>query len=90
MRIPIEHELDAAVDLLTNFEAHFKKCDSDVKRQHNLIRLIVDRVYGSDRQVVALTLKADYHIRLGDTGKKPTNIELDGNVSVWALRDLNP
>ncbi|MBX3084728.1 MAG: recombinase family protein [Anaerolineae bacterium] len=87
---PVREELDVAVDILENFADHFKQCGDDVERQHELVKLIVDRIYIDRGHVVEVTLKADYHVILGQNAKEPTSIEIDPHVSEWALRDSNP
>jgi DNA invertase Pin-like site-specific DNA recombinase len=87
---PVREELDVAVDLLGNFAEYFKRCGDDVARQHDLLRLIVERVYVDNSQVVAMTLKADYHVVLGDHGTGAHDVEIDPHISEWALRDSNP
>lgn len=87
---PIQDEMDTAADLLTNFKSYWDACGDDVEQQHQLVKLIVDRVYVEDDLVVALTLKADYHIVLGHKANEPTFMEVDPHIHVWAQRDLNP
>ena len=87
---PAYDELDAAVDLLADFSAYWDDCDDDIERQHELIKLIVERVYVLDGQLVAMTLKADYHLVLGHKAEEPTYLEIDPFAHEWARRDLNP
>jgi hypothetical protein len=56
---PIRGELDTAADLLANFSPYWDGCNDDVKKQNQLLQLILDRVYVADNVVVALMLKAD-------------------------------
>ncbi|MEP7288694.1 MAG: hypothetical protein ABI947_23325 [Chloroflexota bacterium] len=67
-----------------------KRCGNDVALEHKLVKLIVDRVYVNEGQVVPMRLKADYHIVLGQNGKGTTSMEIVPYVSEWALRDSNP
>ena len=87
---PVQDELETAADLLANFSKYWDECKGDVERQHELVKLIVDRVYVEDDVVVALTLKADYHVVLGHKTNEPTFMEVDPMLHVWAQRDLNP
>ena len=87
---PPDRELTEAADLLYNFSTHWNACGGDVERQHNLVKLIVERVYIQGEQVVALTLKSNYHIVLGHQGDEPTYLEVDPMVSEWARRGSNP
>lgn len=89
---PVQDELDQAADLLENFRRHWDDCSSDTEKQHQLIKLIVERVYVEDDVVVAMTLKSDYHIVLGHKGNEPTStsIEVDPHIHEWAQRDSNP
>jgi hypothetical protein len=87
---PAQDELDTAANLLENFTTHWEACEGDIERQHQLIKLIVDRVYVEDDVVVAMTLKADYHVVLGHKTNEPTFMEVDPMLHVWAQRDLAP
>ncbi len=88
---PAHEELDAAVDILENFQARFEGLKGDVEAQRELIGLIVERVYVRDQQVYALTLKSDYHVVLGHEGSDnaPT-VEVDMRIHDWPRRDSNP
>lgn len=87
---PVQDELDLAADLLANFRAHWDDCKGDVEKQHQLVKLIVERVYIEDDVVVAMTLKSDYHIVLANKTNEPTQIEVDPIIYEWASRDSNP
>lgn len=87
---PVQDELDVAADILENFQTHWEDCQDDVEKQHQLIKLIVERVYVEDDMLVAMTLKSNYHILLGHKTNEPTFIEVDPHIHVWAQRDLNP
>lgn len=87
---PVQDELDQAADLLANFRTHWDDCKGDVDKQHQLIKLIVERVYVEDDVVVAMTLKSDYHIVLGHKANESTQVEVDPHIYEWAPRDLNP
>ena len=73
-------DLEKAADLLGNFKKHWDRCGGDPEEQHKLIKLIVERVYVEDNDVVAMTLLADYHIVLGNKAKEPTPVEVGSAV----------
>ncbi len=78
---PEPDDLQAAVDLLENFRGHFDACNGDIEAQHELIKLIVARVYVHDRKVYAITLKSDYHVLLGHDGGEPSpTMEIDMGI----------
>lgn len=74
---PVQDDLALAADLLENFATHWEACGSDIEKQHQLIELIVERVYVECDKVVAVTLKSDYHIVLGHNGDEPTFMDYD-------------
>ncbi len=75
-----EDDLARAADMLENFEKYGKACNGDTEAQHRLIKLIVERVYVQDEAVVAMTLKADYHIVLGHKANGSTEITIDPSL----------
>ncbi len=87
---PVQDELDTAADVLGNFQTHWNDCQGDVEKQHQLVKLIIERVYVEDDVVVAITLKSNYHVVLGHKANEPTFMEVDPHIHVWAQRDLNP
>ncbi|MBZ0285263.1 MAG: recombinase family protein [Anaerolineae bacterium] len=87
---PVHEELDLAADILENFSARWTACGEDVERKHQLVKLILERVYIEDERVVAVTLKSNYHVILGHKANEPTYVEVDPMVYDWALRDSNP
>ena len=86
---PAYDELDRAFDLLNNFEQYWDDYGSDVEKQHELLKLILERVYIHEKEVIAITLKSDYHFVLGHNPNEPTYTEVDPLARVWAQRDLN-
>lgn len=66
-----EDDLEHAADILKNFTHHWDACGNDIEEQHKLLSLIIERVYVEDKRVVALTLKADYHVVLGHHTDEP-------------------
>ena len=72
-----ENDLERAADLLENFADHWTVCEDDTEAQYNLIKLIVKRVYVLDEEVVAMTLRSDYHVVLGHKLDGPTEVPID-------------
>ena len=60
-----EDDPERAADLLKNFKTHWEACGDDVEAQARLMKLIVKRVYILDEEIVAMTLRSDYHVVLG-------------------------
>ena len=74
-------DLERAADLLANFKEHWEACGGDTEAQHRLVKLIVKRVYVRGKEVVAMTLRSDYHIVLGHKLNGPTEVPVDPYVS---------
>ncbi len=74
---PMHEDLETAVDLLERFSERYAACNGDVELQHQLLKLIVERVYVQGERVVALTLKSDFHVVLGHNKNEPTFVEVD-------------
>ncbi|GIK65291.1 MAG: integrase [Chloroflexota bacterium] len=75
-----EDDLERAADILQNFAKYWANCGDDPEAQHRLIKLIIERVYVQDEEVVAMTLKADYHVVLGHKTNEPTEFTIDSSV----------
>jgi hypothetical protein len=75
-----DDDLERAADLLENFEEHWEACHGDPEAQHRLVKLIVKRAYVRDDEVVAMTLRSDYHIVLGHKLNGPTEVPVDPYV----------
>lgn len=75
-----EDDLERAADILQNFAKYWANCGDDPEAQHRLIKLIIERVYVQDEEVVAMTLKADYHVVLGHKANEPTEFTIDSSV----------
>ncbi len=75
-----EDDLERAADLLANFREHWEACGDDTEAQHKLVKLIVKRVYVRGDEVVAMTLRSDYHIVLGHKLNGPTEVPVDPYV----------
>ena len=74
-----DDDLERAADILSNFGHYWEACGGDFEEQHRLIKLIVERVYVRDEFVVAMTLKADYHVVLGNKANEPTTLSVDSS-----------
>ena len=85
---PAYDELDRAFGILSNFQQYWEDCRGEAEKQHDLIKLIVERVYVEGKRVIALTLKSDYHFVLGHNANEPTYTEVDPKDYVWAFREL--
>ena len=72
-----DDELEQAADLLMNFQKHWERLEGNEEARHELIKLIVERVYVRDKQVVAMTLRSNYHLVLGHKTNEPTHVEVD-------------
>lgn len=51
--------------------------EGDTEAQHELVKLIVERIYVNDERIVATTLRSNYHIVLGHNVNGPTQVEID-------------
>ena len=86
---PAYAELDNAADLLRDFAVHWEDCGGDTEQQHELIKLLVERVYVEGNSLVAMTLKSDYHLVLGHNAEEPTYMEVDPFAHEWARTGWN-
>jgi site-specific DNA recombinase len=76
--IPIpDDDLEQAVDLLDQFSTHWENLKDDPEAQRDLIKLIVERVYIDGEDVVAMTLRSNYHLVLGHNANGPTEFTAD-------------
>ncbi len=71
------NELERAVDLLDNFTLYWEECGYDVEAQSKLLKQILERVYVKGKNVVAITLKPNCHLVLGDDRDKSTEYTFD-------------
>ena len=55
-----DDDLQQAADLLKNFAKHWRTTEGDEEARHQLVELIVERVYVKDDHVVAMTLRSTY------------------------------
>lgn len=72
-----DNDLEQAADLLLNFKYHWERLEGDNEGQHELVKLIVERIYVSDKEVKAITLRSNYHLVLGHKTNEPTYQEVD-------------
>ena len=85
-----DDELERAADLLENFSAHWEAIAGDRKAQEALIHLIVARIWVRDEQMVAISLRPNYHITLGLDSEKPSERGEEGFIHGRERRDSNP
>ncbi|MCE7983033.1 MAG: recombinase family protein [Caldilinea sp. CFX5] len=71
------NELERAIDLLDNFTLYWEQCGDDVEAQSKLLKQILERVYVKGKSVVAITLKPNCHLVLGDDRDKSTEYTFD-------------
>jgi len=69
-----DQDFQNAVDTLREFPKHWKRLEGKEEAQHDLIKLIVERVYVKDDTVTAVTLRSNYHLVLGHDVKEPTEV----------------
>lgn len=72
-----EDDLERAAELLENFGTHWQQLEEDPEAQHELVKLIVERVYVQDEEIVAITLRSNYHLVLNHNANGPTYYEVD-------------
>ena len=72
-----DNELQQAADMLENFKTHWDRLEGDEESRHDLVKLIVERVYVLDDQVVAMTLNSNYHLVLNHKTNGPTEYTVD-------------
>jgi site-specific DNA recombinase len=72
-----DDELEQAADLLANFKLHWERLEGDEELRHDLVKLIVERVYVQDDKVVAMTLRSNYHLVLNHKTNEPTEFTVD-------------
>jgi hypothetical protein len=72
-----DDELEQAADLLTNFKSHWERLEGKEESRHELVKLIVERVYVEDDKVLAMTLRSNYHLVLNHKTNGPTEFTVD-------------
>ena len=63
--------------MLNNFKTHWERLEGDEEARHDLVKLIVERVYVEDEKVVAMTLRSNYHLVLNHKTNGPTEFSVD-------------
>lgn len=59
-----DQDFQNAVDTLHEFPMHWERLKGKEEARHDLIKMIVERVYVKDDRVVAMTLRSNYHLGL--------------------------
>ena len=72
-----DDDLQQSAELLRNFSERLSECGDDIEAQHELVKLVVERVYVEEKNVVAMTLKSNYHLVLGHNVNGPTEYTVD-------------
>jgi len=67
-----DDELQRAADMLENFGDYWDKLKDDPNGRHELLNLIVKRVYMDEYAAVKITLKSNYNFVLGHNANGPT------------------
>jgi hypothetical protein len=75
-----DDDLERAADLLEQFAAHWENLKDKPDDQHELVKLIVDRDYIDGDRVVAMTLRSNYHLVLGNNINGPTERSVDPSI----------
>lgn len=78
-------DLEQAAELLASFASRWDACRGELERQHELVRMIVERVYVHGEQVIAMTLKSNCHLVLGHKTNGPTESSVDPFLATSAL-----
>ena len=78
--IPV-NELEQTADMLKNFRSHWERLEGDEESRHDLVKLIVERVYVQDDRVLAMTLRSNYHLVLNHNTNEPTEFSVDSSLS---------
>lgn len=81
-----DDELAVAADVLENFTEHWEATGDDREAQRRLIQLIVSRVWVRGKQVVAMSLRPNYHVTLGLESSEPTEISV-GSPEIMPRRE---
>ena len=69
--------LELTTNILENFAEYWNRPEGDGEGRHELVRLIVYRVYIEDEPAVAMMLNSNYHLILGHNAKEPTEYSVD-------------
>ena len=71
-----DDDLQQAADLLRRFPQEWKALEGDDEARHRLVELIVERIYAKDDEVVAMTLRSNFHLVLGHKMNEPTDFSI--------------
>ena len=71
-----DDDLQQAADLLKGFPKQWQATEGDDEARHQLVRMIVERVYAKDDEVVAMTLRSNFHLVLGHKMNEPTDFSI--------------
>lgn len=85
-----DDELQRAADMLENFGEFWKNLEGDENGRHEMIKLIVERVYMEKDAVVKMTLKSNYHLVLGHNTKGPTEYTVDPSLYAYGSDGRRP
>jgi hypothetical protein len=75
-----DDELQRAADMLENFGDCWENLEGDENGRHELVKLIVERVYMDEDAVVEMTLKSNCHFVLGHNANGPTEYTVDPSL----------
>ncbi|MCB9437301.1 MAG: recombinase family protein [Anaerolineales bacterium] len=67
-----DDDLETAADILTNFSTYWANTKDNRQAQRALIQMIVARVWVRGTQIVAISLRPNYHVTLGLENEKST------------------
>ena len=73
-------ELEAAADILKNFEAHWEKAADNPVEQQRLMNLIFERIWIKNNEVASVCLRPNYHVTFyqhGSDGIRTRDLSLD-------------
>lgn len=59
--LSVSQELEQAADILNNFEYHWGLCGGDIEAQHQLLTLVLKKVFVSEGEVLGIMLTPDYN-----------------------------
>ena len=71
-----DDDLQQAADLLKDFPKKWQATKGDDEARHQLVSMIVERVYAKDDEVVAMTLRSNFHLVLGHKMNEPTDFSI--------------
>lgn len=77
--IPME-ELEAAADILTNFNECWTRAQDDPGEQQRLLHMIFERIWAKDTKVASVSLRPTYHVafyRSGNAGADYGDLKIE-------------